>query len=106
MGYLDFLEQRIIIIPPGMWSFLPHWLSFDFIGKNRRAPKLLQTRLPPADALNRRHCGQSQQSAVIKRRERLAESKALGTERRKHAKIKKKKAKQVAAAYSFKRKGK
>ena len=33
-------------------------------------------------------------------------SKALGTERRKHAKIKKKKAKQVAAAYSFKRKGK
>ena len=63
MGYLDFLEQRIIIIPPGMWSFLPHWLSLDFIGKNRRAPKLLQTRLPPADALNRRHCGQSQQSA-------------------------------------------
>ena len=106
MGYMDFLEQRIIIIPPGMWSFLPHWLSLDFIGKNRRVPKLLQTRLPPADALNRRHCGQSQQSAVIRRRERLAESKALGTERRKHAKIKKKKAKQVAAAYSLKRKGK
>ena len=21
MGYMDFLEQRIIIIPPGMWSF-------------------------------------------------------------------------------------
>ena len=51
MGYMDFLEQRIIIIPPGMWSFLPHWLSLDFIGKNRRVPKLLQTRLPPADAL-------------------------------------------------------
>lgn len=46
MGYMDFLEQRIIIIPPGMWSFLPHWLSLDFIGKNRRVPKLLQTRLP------------------------------------------------------------
>lgn len=56
MGYMDFLEQRIIIIPPGMWSFLPHWLSLDFIGKNRQVPKLLQTRLPPADALNRRHC--------------------------------------------------
>lgn len=38
MGYMDFLEQRIIIIPPGMWSFLPHWLSLDFIGKNRRVP--------------------------------------------------------------------
>ena len=104
MGYLDFLEQKIITIPSGIWSFLPRWLSLDFIRKNRQTPKLLQTHLPPADALNRRHCGQSQQSAVIKQRERLAESKILGAERKKRAKIKEKKAKPTAETFNFRRK--
>lgn len=103
MGYLDFLEQKIIILQEPCF-FLPHWLAPDFNDKNRPATKLLQTLLPAATALNRRHCGQSQQSAVIKQRERLAASKVLGAKRKRLAKNKKKKAKPVAETFNFRRK--
>ena len=104
MGYLDFLEQKIISVPVKMCLTLPKWLTSNFIRKNRHPSKIFQIQQQPIDALNRRHCGQSQQSAVIKHRDRLIESKSLGAERKKHVKMKKKKIKSAAEIFSFKRK--
>ena len=101
---MDFLEQKIVIVPPKMFSFLPRWLTLDFTRKKQQAPKILQAQLPPTDALNRRHCGQSQQSAVIKHKERLAESKILGAERKKQATTKKKKNKPTFETSGYNRK--
>lgn len=89
MRCFNFLVENVNLLPTEPCFLLPSWLVPDLKSHERKKTKLLQTPLPLAAALNRRHCGQSQQSAVIRRKERLVESKISGAERKKKAKPKK-----------------
>ena len=83
---LNFVER--ITIPPAVCALLPPWKTStpktkEHISEISGPVNTLQP------ALNRRHCGQSQQSAILKQKTRQISSKILGAERKKLAKPKK-----------------
>ena len=84
---LNFVER--ITIPPAICTLVPPWkASSPNSNQHTQENPPLSSALPP-NALNRRHCGQSQQSAVLKQKSRQTSSKILGEERKKLAKPKK-----------------
>ena len=86
--FLNFVER--ITIPPAICTLVPAWRKSS--PDKKHSAKRLPTNNPPqTDALNRRHCGQSQQSAVQKQKTRQTTSKIMGLERNKLAKPKKSK---------------
>lgn len=103
MGFMDFLEQKVLTVPQGKWILIPHWLLSCVTQKNNQPERLCESSLPVLNVLNRRHCGQSQHSAVLGQRERKAESKKLGVARKQKARPKRKKAKPEPKEYCFKR---
>lgn len=84
---LNFVER--ITLPPAICTLLPPWKTTS-PSTNEHAKESSKTSnaVQPA-ALNKRHCGQSQQSAVLKQKARQLSSKILGAERKKLAKPKK-----------------
>lgn len=92
MGFFDFLEHKIVIVPVGNWFTLPKWLIHNPKFRSQRVEMLSEAERAPSEKLNRRHCGQSQHSAVIRQKSRVAESKVLGAQRKEKAKPKRKSA--------------
>ena len=84
----NFVER--ITIPPAICTLVPAWKKSS-PGKKHSTEKLPTNNQPQAESLNRRHCGQSQQSAVLRQKTRQTTSKILGLERKKLAKPKKSK---------------
>lgn len=85
---LNFVER--IALPPAICTLLPPWKtpSKNPQGQAKESFATSNAVQQPA-ALNKRHCGQSQQSAVLKQKSRQISSKILGEERKKLAKPKK-----------------
>lgn len=85
----NFVER--ITIPPAVCNILPPWSKSTQGKKEQNKENLPRTVTTQTEVLNRRHCGQSQQSAVLKKKTRQATSKIMGLERKKLAKPKKSK---------------
>ena len=83
---LNFVER--ITIPPAICTLVPTWRKSS---PAKTTEKLPTSNPPQTDAMNRRHCGQSQQSAVLRQKTRKTTSKLMGLERKKLAKPKKSK---------------
>ena len=84
---LNFVER--ITIPPAVCTLLPFWKTSSSSNKKQAKESLHTAVSVSPNALNRRHCGQSQQSAVLKQKTRQINSKIQGEERKKRAKPKK-----------------
>ncbi len=84
---LNFVER--ITLPPAICTLLPPWKkSSSSSNEHVKEGSIAFNAVQPA-ALNKRHCGQSQQSAVLKQKSRQINSKIMGEERKKLAKPKK-----------------
>ena len=84
---LNFVER--ITIPPAVCALLPPWKTSSPKTKEHITETSAPINAISQHALNRRHCGQSQQSAILKQKTRQMNSKILGAERKKLAKPKK-----------------
>ena len=84
---LNFVER--ITIPPVVCTLLPFWKTSSPSPKKQIKENLHLAASVAPNARNRRHCGQSQQSAVIKQKARQTNSKIRGEERKNLAKSKK-----------------
>ena len=86
---LNFIKS--FTIPPAMSKPLPPWMINSPKSQGNAPESLPSISTKPSSSLNKRHCGQSQQSAVLKQRARQITSQLLGEKRKKLAKPKKSK---------------